>query len=792
MPLSDLGRAQPAQSAAHENAALIASAPLSITIKDLVLIVDHDAEMRARLGHLLENEYRVQLAEDAKQAIEEMRFLQPALVLTEVVMPGMNGFELLRAIRTDPILNGTPVILLSADAGEELQVEGLERGADDYLVKPCAERELRARVATHVRLAKLRREAAEREARLRILAEAERNRLHQLLAQSPAGIGFLAGPELRWSYINQHFVRMTGRSDTSDFLGKTFAESLCELGAQGFGDLLDDVYRSGQTNTSPGMKLRLNRGPATQPEDCYFDFVCQPIRNAAGDTDGIFLHATEVTERVAASVNLRASERRLRTLVTATSYSTYSVSPDWSEMRELKGAGFLADTQEPNRNWLEKYILPDDQPMVLRAVRNAIRTRSMFELEHRVRRADGSVGWTLSRAVPLIDAEGEITEWFGAATDVTHRHESEQSRYHLAAIVDSAEDAIVSKDLNGIVKTWNAGAERLFGYAAAEMIGQPIQRIIPPERHAEEDEILRKVRQAERVVQYETVRLRKDGEPIDVSLTISPIQDQAGCVIGASKVARDISDRKRMERLLIQSEKLSATGRMAASIAHEINNPLESLINLIFLARQACAAESRAHHFLVTAEQELERVSHIARQTLGYYRDVSAPVELYFHDLIENVLTVYHSKLINAGIATDVRFNDIDKILVSQGEMLQVVSNVIANAIDSMPRGGKLSIVTRLAIMEGRKGIATVIQDSGSGIDPEHLSKVFEPFFTTKGDLGTGIGLWVVRQLVETRGGNIHVVSSTEEGSSGTTVTIFIPFASPKPVRETTPEEANQ
>lgn len=553
MPLSDIGRAQPVLPAAHCDTALDTAETLSITIKDLILIVIDDKEARASFGRLLQNEYRVRLVDDGKRAVEEMRILQPALVLTEVTAPAMDGFELLRAIRTDAVLCGTPVILLSALADEDWRVEGLERGADDFLLKSCNAREMLARVATHIRMARLRREAAERETRLRILAEAERRRLQEMLAQAPDGVGLLAGPELRWSFVNQQFIRMTGRRDFSDFLGKTLAESLPDFHAQGFGHLLEDVYRRGQTYTGPGVKLRLDCGAAGEPadhyEDRYFDFVFQPIRNDAGATEGILLHAVEVTEKVAASVNLWESERRLRALVAATSCSTYCMSPDWSEMRELKGAGFPAGTKEPNRNWLQEYILPDDHAAIMRAVRKAVRKavrfRGMFELEHRVRRADGSVGWTLSRVVPMIDSSGQITEWFGAASDVTDRHESEQGRYRLAAIVDSAEDAIISEDLNGVVRTWNEGAERLFGHSAAEMIGQSILRIIPPERHAEEEEILRKVRKAERVVQYETVRRRKDGEPINVSISISPIKDQAGRVIGVSKIARSVPGRKR-------------------------------------------------------------------------------------------------------------------------------------------------------------------------------------------------------------------------------------------------------
>lgn len=550
MPLSDIGRAQPVLPAAHGDAALGSAETLSITIKDLIFVVDEDTETRASLSKLLQYEYRVHMAGDGKQVIDEMHILQPALVLAEVTAPGMDGFELLRAIRTDAVLCGTPVILLAEHADEDRRVEGLERGADDFLLKSCNERELCARVATHIRMAKLRREAAERETRLRILAETERRRLQELLAQSPDGVCLLAGPDLHWSFVNQQFIHMTGRRDFSDFLGKTLAESLPEFHAQGFGHLLEDVYRHGQIYSGSGVKLRLNRSSAGEPpdryEDRYFDFTFQPIRSDAGATEGILLHAVDVTDKVTASLNLWESERRLRALVTATSCSTYCMSSDWSEMRELKGAGFLANTTEPNCNWLEEYILPDDQASVMRAVRKAVRSHRMFELEHRVRRADGSIGWTLSRAVPVIDSSGKITEWFGAASDVTDRHEIDQTRYRLAAIVDSAEDAIISNDLNGIVRTWNAGAQRLFGHSATEMIGHSILRIVPPEHHAEEEEILRKVWKAKRVVQYETVRLRKEGEPIDVSISISPIKDQAGRVIGASKIARNISDRKRM------------------------------------------------------------------------------------------------------------------------------------------------------------------------------------------------------------------------------------------------------
>lgn len=380
---------------------------------------------------------------------------------------------------------------------------------------------------------------------------------------------------------------------------------------------------------------------------------------------------------------------------------------------------------------------------------------------------------------PVRDATGHVIGASKIARDISDRQGNDDSRFRLAAIVDSADDAIVSKDLNGTVKTWNAGACRMFGYTADEMVGQSILRLIPEELRYEEDEILRKLRAGKRIEHYETTRKKKNGEPIYVSVTISPICDQFGRVIGASKIARDISDRKRIERLLIQSEKLAATGRMASAIAHEINNPLESLMNLVYLARRYSPVEGEAYKLLRTAEDELERITHIARQTLGFYRDSNSPSELYLHDLVENVLTVYNSRLSASSISVDTRFNDLLKIAVSKGEMLQVLSNVITNSIDAMKQGGILHISTQKLSGSIGDGIQIVVRDSGAGIRQENVEKIFEPFFTTKGETGTGIGLWVAKQLVEKRGGRISVASSMERGSSGTTITIFIPFAIP-------------
>ena len=355
----------------------------------------------------------------------------------------------------------------------------------------------------------------------------------------------------------------------------------------------------------------------------------------------------------------------------------------------------------------------------------------------------------------------------------------EDPRLLLAAIIDSSEDAIISKDLNGIITSWNRAAHRMYGYTTEEIVGQSILLLIPDELRSEEDEILRKLRAGQRLEHYETTRVTKAGRRIEVSLTISPIKDSAGRVIGSSKIARDITARKQMERSLVQSEKLAAAGRMAATVAHEINNPLEAVLNLIFLARGSSAQDSETHGYLEAAEKELERVSHIARQTLGFYRDTGRPVEVVIDELLKNVLTVYRSKLSTKKIVVDYRLNADRPLTASRGELLQVFSNIVANAIDALEPGGSLEVETREVTRAGTVGVEVVIRDGGCGIEAEHLSRIFEPFFTTKEQHGTGIGLWVAQQLVDKRGGRIEITSRTEAGTSGTEVCIFLPFDNP-------------
>jgi PAS domain S-box-containing protein len=401
--------------------------------------------------------------------------------------------------------------------------------------------------------------------------------------------------------------------------------------------------------------------------------------------------------------------------------------------------------------------------------------------EARLRCKDGSIRDIRidSNFYQVNDDEGH-TRCF--ITDVTEKKWSERELLHLAAIVESSDDAIVGKNLNGIVTSWNLSAERIFGYTSEEMIGKPIALLIPPELQQDEVTILSKIRSGQRIDHFQTVRIDKKGQRVDVSLTISPVKDRDGKIIGAAKIIRDVTQQKKLESALHVTERLASVGRLAATVAHEINNPLESVVNLLYLAINTEGIPESARNNLVIADQELARVAHIAQQTLGFYRDTAHPTWMSLTGLVDSVLRVYERRIFYKGITVEQRIGLELDIFAHQGELKQILSNLLSNAIDASRQHGKIWIRVHATTGSSKlgPGIRIVLADNGGGIPPEIADHVFMPFFTTKADVGTGIGLWVTRNLIEKRGGSIRCRSSQNPSSSGTVMSIFIPNRIPE------------
>lgn len=386
----------------------------------------------------------------------------------------------------------------------------------------------------------------------------------------------------------------------------------------------------------------------------------------------------------------------------------------------------------------------------------------------------------LSVAEALVGSERMFV---GIVRDLSARKQAEESRAQLAAIVESSDDAIIGKTLDGTITSWNAGAERLYGYSAAEMKGRPIFLLAPPDRPDEQKAILRRIKRGESVDHYETSRIRKDGQRIDVSLTVSPIKDSAGNIAGASVIARDITAQKRMNeemrtmaQQLWQSAKLASVGELAASIAHELNNPLGTVtLRLESVLARTPAGDPRRKPLEIVA-QETRRMAELVANLLQFSRrsadqvstvdprsELAKAVELIDHLLRKRLINVVRE------FAPDTPI-----IFADRQKLRQVFLNLLTNASDAMPNGGDLALRIAPSVADdGRSTVVIEIADTGVGIPPENVEKIMEPFFTTKEEgKGTGLGLAICRRVIQEGQGDIQISSRV---GKGTTVRLILP-----------------
>lgn len=343
--------------------------------------------------------------------------------------------------------------------------------------------------------------------------------------------------------------------------------------------------------------------------------------------------------------------------------------------------------------------------------------------------------------------------------DISERKNSELEIMRLAAIVESSADAIIGKALDGTILTWNTGAEKIYGYEAQEVIGSPISVLIPPERHDEMLLILEKIMGGERVEHVETIRLSKDGKRIDVSISVSPITDAAGQIIGASTMARDISEHKRMVGEMARLDRLNLIAQMAAGIGHEIRNPMTTVrgyLQLMSLKKEF--AEYNDHFDLMI--EELDRANSIITEFLSMAR--SKPLELKTQNLntiVEAILPLMTADAMLSNKYVRTELGDIPDLKLDAKEIRQLILNLARNGLEAMNAGSYLTIRT---FISGDDVVLTV-QDQGKGIEPAVLEKIGTPFFTTK-ESGTGLGLAVCYSIA--RGHNAKIEVETGEGGT--------------------------
>ncbi|HEX5163829.1 MAG TPA: PAS domain S-box protein [Thermomicrobiales bacterium] len=491
--------------------------------------------------------------------------------------------------------------------------------------------------------------------------------------------------------------------------------------------------------------------------------------------------AALLIERRRSDAALAESERRFRAMIDALPAAIYTTDADgWLTHFNPAAVAFSGRVPKLGSDrWCVSWKLyyPDGTPMRHDECPMAVAIkegRVIQGVEAIAERPDGSRVWFMPYPTPLRDPDGRIVGGINMLIDITERKRAEEMRARLAAIVESSDDAIVSKDLDGVIMSWNGGAERLFGYTPEEAIGQSITILIPPDRMDEEPEILGRIRRGERIDHFETVRQHKDGTLLDISLTVSPMVDGHGRIVGASKIARNITERRALER-----QKDAFLG----IAAHELRTPVTGIkaYTQLLARRMRKAGDASSAETLDKLDAQADRLTGLIGDLLDVTRIQGgmlplrpAPFDLdtLLHEVIDEAQRSTSQHQIVAELAAPVTIaGDRDRIG-------QVVMNLLTNAIKYSPDAE--CVIVRSA--RDGENVVVAVQDFGIGIPKQDQPRIFERFYrvtsaSRAGYAGMGLGLNIASEFVKRHAGTIAVDS--EEGE-GTTITFSLPIAGPR------------
>jgi len=628
---------------------------------NILMVDDQPGKLIAYEAILQELGENLIQATTGREALEHLLKGDVAIVLMDVSMPEIDGFELADMMRQHPRFQQIPIIFVSAVHLSEIdRIRGYRSGAVDYISVPVVPEVLRAKVSVFAELHRKTRElqelnrdleerVAQRSEQLRRLNSQLQERvaeLESIMSMLPVGVAVAHGPDCDV---------ITGNAALSDMCGVRAGENLSKSSK---GELPYEVYRDGRQLAAEEMPVQM-------------------------------------------------------------------------------------------------------------AVRDGAPT-GMQEMEMRIPGCPARM--VLASASPLFDDTGNVRGAVGAFFDVTERKHLEDTLRERAELLELASEAIMVRDFAGTIHFWNAGAEALYGWSREEAIGRNVRELFctEPNLYEEFGAALEDSGRWEGNLRHRA----KDGREIVVASRQARKMHSALVL----EINRDITSQQLAEEALRRSDRFAAMGKVAGIVAHEINNPLAAITNTFYLLRTHPSLDEQAQYYAELAEQELTRVSHIAKQTLSFYRESQPSTEVPLSELLDDVLELQQRLLRMQRIMLERRYATQERAVRYPVEMKQVFMNLIGNAIQAMPKGGRLRISIGRGFIGGRPaGVRVSITDTGSGVAPEDAKRLFEPFFTTKETKGTGLGLWISRGIVEKYDGSLQFRTVFGNGRAATSFQVIIP-----------------
>lgn len=561
-------------------------------------------------------------------------------------------------------------------------------------------------------------------------------------------------------------------------LGKPAAETWGEAWRI-VGPELEAALVRGESTYHENVLIPVKRGGRVR--DVYWTYSNSPLRSTSGEIEGILSISHDVTGEVAASRERDAFSNELRQVLEATTDAVVSVDREWRISYMNPRARELAapEGEVIGCDLWEAFTRADYPGSPFREnMRRAMEDGVSSEFE----------GYYPEPLNLWIDVQIHPTSEGVVAffRDMTAQRRAEQVMRETAArreaIYNTTLEYIGLLSAEGRLLDTNRASLEFAGNTREELVGKyfwecPWTAHTPGAPEALREAV--KSAAAGEHIRHEVSLTRPSGEVMTFDFSLSPIRDSQGKIAFLVPEAHDISLIKRAELVLKDNEKLAAVGRLAASIAHEVNNPLEALTNLLYLALEA-PDPRMVRRYLTDAERELRRVSVISNQTLRFYRQSTNPTSVHAEEMFESALAAQLGRILNGQIHVERRFRAKAALNCFEGEIRQVLNNLIGNAIDAMRGmgGGRLMVRSREGThwQTGRKGLMLTVADTGHGIDRRHLEKIFEPFFSTKDIGGTGLGLWVSQEIVRRHLGLLRVYSSRRKGRTCTVFLLFLPF----------------